>query len=229
MKTTLYGGWIGNIKGSSIASPYVSGLATLIYGKAMKAHANIRSPLLVKQRICVTSDLVNERVSNAARCGRINFWKALMFDKDLIRYKQNQPSCNEEDKPLCWKVGKIDRQKIKSLGVQLVLKSGQWWDRHDESDVPNGKPLGFNTIRSIQLEHGAGSDIYTIKYIDESNRLRQIRHAEIDGIKPKDANIFRVTQKGQGNNSAIEAQVILTEGLEEYVSCSFKPECKDEY
>ena len=90
--STLHGNSFGPMAGTSVATPYVSGLASLIFGKS-------RTPFTakqVKERILYTADFT-EILDSIVHFGRINFTRALQFQSDRVELKKEfcptPPSC----------------------------------------------------------------------------------------------------------------------------------------
>lgn len=85
--STMHGNWLGSWFGSSMAAPYVTGLASLIEGKA-RGLSRETSPAMIKERILVTADRHTPELQASSRYGRINFARALDFTSDVIVLKK---------------------------------------------------------------------------------------------------------------------------------------------
>ena len=200
-KTTFHGGWIGTMVGSSVAAPHVAGLAGVIFAKAKEIGLEL-SVQDVKQRILFTSDVTPE-VKGVSRYGRINPWKALSFEDDLII--ADAWTCPTAP---CWTKVKVDRRAART--VQVAFKDGMTEANTTKAETR----IGFNSIRSIKAE---GQGRYTVIYYDsEGRRLRRLTEAlmEVGSDRP--------FVNRDGGNTPFPKQ-----GLREYVSCTFLKSCKE--
>jgi hypothetical protein len=82
--SSLVGNAFGPMCGSSVAAPYVTGLASLMIAKAGTTfETKYVNPEAIKERIAATADLP-ESLEGKVRYGRINFAHALAYDRDLL-------------------------------------------------------------------------------------------------------------------------------------------------
>jgi subtilisin family serine protease len=200
-KTTFHGGWVGTMVGSSVAAPHVAGLAGVIFAKAKETGLEL-SVQDVKQRILFTSDVTPE-VKGVSRYGRINPWKALSFEDDLII--ADAWTCPTAP---CWTKVKVDRKAART--VQVAFKDGMTETNTTKAETR----ISFNSIRSIKAE---GQGRYTVTYYDsEGKRLRRLTEAlmEVGSDRP--------FVNKDGGNTPFPKQ-----GLREYVSCTFLKSCKE--
>ena len=79
----MHGNAFGTAAGTSVAAPYVTGLASLLFSKVAVQPDLAR---IVKERILYTTDF-SDNLDSLVRFGLINFTRALSFDKDLTVYK----------------------------------------------------------------------------------------------------------------------------------------------
>jgi hypothetical protein len=84
--STLHGNWIGTMAGSSFAAPYVTGLASMIEGKARWLDRDAR-PSEIKERILFTADRDTPELKESSQFGRINFARALDFTNTMVLLK----------------------------------------------------------------------------------------------------------------------------------------------
>jgi hypothetical protein len=82
-QTTMYGDWLGTMVGSSFATPYVTSLAALLISKA-KSLTPHPFPARIKERILATADRHPVSLRDTSRFGRINFGRALDFERDVV-------------------------------------------------------------------------------------------------------------------------------------------------
>jgi len=160
VQTALYGNSIGTVTGSSFATPYVSGLAALLFAKTKVNNLN-PSVQEVKNRILFTAD-TDDTLSKSSRFGRINFKKALDFKEDLV-------STLPCDNSPCWQHVKIDRN---SKDAKLTITSGE---SEDGQEIQSSKTMFFSDIKAIIKR----DDTYLVRYM-ETNILRQIKNATIE-------------------------------------------------
>jgi hypothetical protein len=201
-QTTMHGGWVGTMVGSSVAAPHVTGLATTMFAKARDKGWPFPSAQEVKDRIVFTADIAPE-IKGLSRYGRINPEKALRFEEDLIML---DAWCSAAP---CWTAVKINRNEARRI-QPIVFKEG----------LIDGKtPLAeervtFNDIRSLKAE---GEGRYTVFYYDSRRRLRRLTEALMEFPSEKEIVI-----KQDGKKVAFPKQ-----GLREYVSCTITKPCKE--
>jgi hypothetical protein len=78
--SSVVGNAFGRMCGTSVAAPYVSALASLIYSKAGEIDPG---PQAVKERILATADMT-DLLRGKVKFGRINFANALAYNRDLF-------------------------------------------------------------------------------------------------------------------------------------------------
>lgn len=109
--STMHGNWIGAMRGTSFATPYVTGLASLIIGKAQKAQLNY-SMAEVKQRVLATADRDTDALRESSYFGRIHFARALDFENDVVELKSDSTACTD-----CILRGRLDRTALPQIEV----------------------------------------------------------------------------------------------------------------
>jgi hypothetical protein len=194
--TTFHGDWTGMMRGTSIATPYVSGLAALLQAKLSPLHRGW-DPWEVKQRILFTTD-EPPSMRGLSRFGRINFASALAFEQDRFQYKPTL-TCPRDS---CLMTARLQR----NIREWLTIRNGM------EGDDPlPEKTILLANVRRIRSE---GENLFTVIFV-EGKLLKIIRGASISaGEKP-------VVQAETGNMVPFG-----TTGLLDYTSCSFAPACR---
>jgi hypothetical protein len=194
--STYYGDYIGPVCGSSFATPYVSGLAALLYGKAKYLGPQWPKPAEVKERILFTADKILSL--NESRFGRINYARALDFQYDWIEEKPSI-SCSGG----CRKQVAIDRNKQEIIVVTYGTQDGNVPIMDDQ--------IPFKRVRRLTSE---GDGLFTVRYLDSAGKLRILEHALISVAKKY--NIVTVDNKS--------FPLDLT-SIQEFVACSFSDRC----
>jgi hypothetical protein len=200
----LHGDYLGRVKGSSFATPYVTGLAALIYGraKAKLVRADRLTPLDLKNRILISADNPAD-LQKFSRFGRINFWKALSFETDWIRYRTS-PTCTEQE---CWQSVKIERDNSRAI---LRLRSAL---REGLGPIPNELPFKLKDVLALRAEE---SGLFTV-IVSEGSRLVRYLNADVDlSIQGGSPN---VVQRDDGRFPFVLSDMV------EYVACSFAGSC----
>jgi subtilisin family serine protease len=160
--STLRGDWFGSAFGSSVAAPYVTGLASLLFGSAKQLLAV--TPKQVKDRILYTVDF-NEKLDSIVRFGRINFDRALSHGTDVIELQGE----------FCPLSGCVVARNIKKTGQEIVVQSGLY---EDGTSVPvNGLRIPLGDIRRISRDQNLNR--FWIIY-NEGSRLRKLKQAKLD-------------------------------------------------
>lgn len=156
--STMHGNWLGPLTGSSMAAPYVTGLASLIEGKARGLNRDLR-PGQIKERIVVTADRHTQELKESSRYGRINFGRALDFTSDVVVLKSST-GCTTE----CVLRGNL----VKDLSSKLRIV----YKPFPDSPIKN-KDIFLLDLRRV-VEDGTGITVYFI----EDHRLRAIHGAQ---------------------------------------------------
>jgi hypothetical protein len=147
--SSLAGNAFGRMCGTSVAAPYVTGLASLLVAKSRTTYPD---PAALKERIVVTSDF-DLALEGMVRFGRINFGNALDYDKDLVKAASQQ--CAVDQAP-CF----ISREGKLKLNQSLAENGG------------NGPPeLSLRDIRRISRD---ASDESEFRVIYSQNSQLQI-------------------------------------------------------
>lgn len=154
--STMYGDWLGTLVGSSMAAPYVTGLASLIEGKARRLNLDL-TPAQLKERILVTADRHTADLQASSRYGRINFGRALDFTNDVVVLKSST-GCTE-----CTLRGDVPKNLSGKLRISYQPYAGS---------SPKTKEILLLNVRRIVV-YGDG---ITLHYI-EDDRLRTLHGA----------------------------------------------------
>lgn len=198
----LHGGYMGRVRGSSFAAPFITGLAALVYSKAQNMSLDPK-PLQLKNRILATADKLPE-IEKFSRFGRVNFWKAMKFENDLIRYRTSV-ACPETN---CWKEVEIDRD----LTGDIKITEGH---REGTIKIDGLVKVPFSEVLSLRKQP---SGKFTIIYTEGSGKLRWVTGAQLDMSTEKYVSLPGTDTKFSFDLSEIE----------EFAACSFKPGCPDQ-
>jgi hypothetical protein len=152
---TFHGNYFGVMAGTSVATPYVTGLASLIYAKAGPSRTPL--PLEVKQRILYTADFT-DTLDGLVRFGRINFRRALNFSPDTVQIKKDMCTTS------CDIAGKFLRDR------EVRLSKG-------ELDGETVGTLQVKDIRRIAAEDDSPASFYWIVFVKDG-QLKKIRRAK---------------------------------------------------
>jgi Subtilase family len=159
--STMHGHWIGTLAGSSMAAPYVTGLASLIEGKARSMNLEFK-PSQIKERILVTADRHTPELKESSRYGRINFGRALDFMSDVVVLKPGT-GCTS-----CTLKGHLVRAPKAAINIMYVPEG---------DDKPTIKAITLLDLRRLVVQ----DDVLTVHFHEEG-RLRTISGAQfIDG------------------------------------------------
>jgi hypothetical protein len=200
--STVYGGYVRAVSGSSFATPYVSGLASLIAGRAGVMHYNVM-PATLKERLLFTADLLPQ-LGRLVRFGRINFDRALAFDHSLI-VKVGQDNCQDID---C--AEQVDLSYDPAL--ELMVSS---------ADTESGRHLKNKEIEWIDILRLAKiGDTYTIIYKTD-HKLNLLRNAHIESF-------IRGPLKQRRANTTDPYQDLDLATIGDYTACSFRDGCGGE-
>jgi Subtilase family len=154
---TFHGNHFGLMAGTSVATPYVTGLASLIYAKAGPSRHPL--PHEVKQRILYTADFT-DTLDGLVRFGRINFRRALNFSQDTVQIKKDLCTTS------CEITGKFRRDR------EVHLSKG-------ELDGVTVRTLQVKDIRRIAAEDDSPASLYWIVFVKDGE-LRKIRQAKFE-------------------------------------------------
>lgn len=156
--STMHGNWLGLLNGSSMAAPYVTGLASLIAGKARGLDRDL-TPAQIKERILVTADRQTQELRDSSRYGRINFSRALDFTNDIIVLK-GSTGCAD-----CMLRGNI----VKNFSSKLRITY-----RTNVTSIAKNKEIPLLDVRRIVVN----SEGITVHYI-EDDRLHSVHGAQL--------------------------------------------------
>jgi Subtilase family len=194
--STMHGNWVGVMQGSSFASAYVTGLASLIIAKVKFLNANWTIPEL-KHRILFSADN-DPPLQQTSRFGRINFERALAFEDDiLITRAPTSQQC-----PTCRVVGLLDRNRPRAVTFMRSFGS-----------APVLVPIQVQSIRRLKSD---GDGVYTVYNLEEDGRLRK---RESMALMNPDEKLFVRTSLDSSSISIRMGDII------DFVSCSFSPLC----
>lgn len=149
--STMHGNWLGPMAGSSMAAPYVTGLASLIEGKARGLDRDA-PPALIKERILVTADRNTADLKASSRYGRINFERALDFTNDVLTLKRTS-GCTE-----CTLRGEM----VKAVSAKVRINYPPF-----RNATPVNKEIPLINVRRLVVD----ADGITVHFIEDS-RLR---------------------------------------------------------
>ena len=159
--STLFGNAYGTLDGTSVATPYVTGLASLV-----QVQSRARSPKEVKERILYTADF-SDTLDRLVAFGRINFRRALALEHDALTLKDcGSTACELQP---------VDVRKEPSDEVRIV--EGQ----RDGRDLQAPVTLKVRDIRRLAAAHDSPQSRYWVIYVDELKVLRKIREARFEG------------------------------------------------
>ncbi len=159
--STLFGNAYGTLDGTSVATPYVTGLASLV-----QVQARARSPREVKERILYTVDLT-DTLDRLVAFGRINFRRALALEHDTMTLKDCANAACE--------LQSVDVRKEPSDEVRIV--EGQ----RDGRDLQGPITLKVRDIRRLAAVDDSPQSRYWVIYVDETKVLRKIREVRFEG------------------------------------------------
>lgn len=174
--SALYGNAFGKVQGTSMAAPYVAGLASLIAAKRSRAPI----PQCTKERICYTSDF-DDTLETEVHFGRINFTRALNVlqapssgQAKVIDLEDGRVECISAS-PHCASVnGAIVRASLlDDSSSALSVVAGQ----RDGKPIEDPVPVNTATLRRLHAESGPHK--YTIVY-KVGSELHLIRHGVLD-------------------------------------------------
>jgi hypothetical protein len=159
--STLFGNAYGTLDGTSVATPYVTGLASLV-----QVQARARSPREVKERILYTADL-SDRLDSLVAFGRINFRRALALERDTMTLKDcGSVTCELQP---------VDVRKEPSDEVRVT--EGQ----QDGRDFQGPITIKVRDIRRLAAANDSPDSRYWVIYMDQFKVLHKIREARFEG------------------------------------------------
>ncbi|MER8848561.1 S8 family peptidase [Mesorhizobium australicum] len=200
--STLVGNRYGEMYGTSVATPYVTGLAALIVGKLRKklldrgAGGWVMEPRPVDIRIAVTADPLEKGGDRLVRFGRINFRRALSFDTDNVSFADGSPSFS----------GEILRETSEVLRVKSALLEEDGDAQEDQSL----ERIQIGKLLSLHREPG-GSDFRVLSLKAPEDQIVIHRHVVF-----VDGSALRV----KGSATAFSLATI-----QEFTACTFFPQC----
>jgi hypothetical protein len=166
--TTLHGNWFAIVKGSSVAAPYVTGLASLLYAKAAMLHVDpAPSVQTIKQRILFTAQ-PDLSLAGTSRFGRIDFGRAIDFENSVIEFHSG-PACPRP----CIKPVRIDADADDGIVVLKGLKNGI-------TPLANKVFISFAALGRLIAQDGTSR--FAVYYIDSDGRPAKIENAELGEV-----------------------------------------------
>jgi hypothetical protein len=171
--STLDGNFLGSADGTSVAAPHVTGLASLIYARALGLLPRlVPRPPEVKERILATADF-SDTLDDVVQFGRINFRRALAFPGDVLVLKS--PICGGS-RP-CEVKGRVRKTPAEEIRVIEGNIGGV--------DITTPRPIKVKHIRRIAAKDETPDSRYWVVYVDDLNPqgpiLRKIVDAKFDG------------------------------------------------
>jgi hypothetical protein len=159
--STLHGNAYGMLDGTSVATPYVTGLASLVQVKG-----RTQTPKDIKERILYTADFT-DILDALVAFGRINFRRALALERDTMTLKDcGSPACELQE---------VDVRKDPSDEVRIV--EGQ----QDGRDLQGTITLKVRDVRRLAAVDDSADSRYWVVYMDPFKVLRKIREARFEG------------------------------------------------
>ncbi|MEF9926449.1 MAG: S8 family serine peptidase [Massilia sp.] len=199
--SAYFGNAFGPMQGSSVATPYVAGLASLLYAQVRLQSRGKITPDTpdVANRIRYTADLT-DALNETVRFGRINAARALAFDTDKISV--NGPEETEEHMP-----GTV----VRTTDVVIVSEAA-------EADLGTGTMLARRDLKIPvsaikRISRKAKTSAYWLIY-QEDGALKRLNDATFDETQQ-----LRV-RAGRGLPGERISTVKLN-SIREYVACSF--------
>lgn len=199
--SAYFGNAFGPMQGSSVATPYVAGLASLLYAQVRLQSRGKITPDTpeVANRIRYTADLT-DALNETVRFGRINAARALAFDSDKISV--DGPDNAEKHMP-----GTV----VRTTDVVTVTEAA-------EADLGTGTVLArrdlkipVSAIKRISRKATPGA--YWLVY-QENGALKRLNDATFDETQQ-----LRV-RAGRGLPGEF-ISIVKLNNIREYVACSF--------
>ena len=163
----VFGHAFAPMRGSSVAAPFVTALASLILAK--EAARAVR-PRQVRERILYTSDFSDE-LDMVVHFGRVNFERALQTDTGLLEPASAPPG------------GGAIRGRAVGLSSRVRIESGLL------AGQPFQKRLELSQIRRITSR---GDGTHWVVYLDDEGVLRKVSEARFE-----DGSSLRFQAAGQ--------------------------------
>jgi hypothetical protein len=159
--STLFGNAYGTLDGTSVATPYVTGLASLVHVKG-----KTQTPKDIKERILYTVDFT-DTLDGLVAFGRINFRRALALERDTLTLKEcGSAACELQP---------VDVRKEPSDEV-TVLEGQQ-----DGRDLQRPLTIKVRDLRRLSAVDDSPESRYWVVYMDHVKVLRKIREARFEG------------------------------------------------
>lgn len=192
--SSLIGDKFGEMCGTSVAAPYVSGLASLLLAKS--PFGPNMTPINIKQRILTTADMPGF-LKGRVRYGRINFKRALQYEDDLLFV-----DANDCDAPPCTvQIG----GSVAKVGRELAINEA--WERNRKR---NG-PLDITRILRIVRE-ADNSRRYRVIYLGDDGNMEILYNVLFDPSAKLD--VYKT-----GKSAAVD-QVVNLENVADFTPCS---------
>jgi hypothetical protein len=190
-QSSFDGNFRGRMRGTSVATPFVSALASLLYSKK----GSRTQPSAVKDRILLTADLSDD-FDEIVRFGKINFSRALANLDSFTLVAANSlcdPNCTPN-------MGTVRADPADQIEIQQGTIEG----------IPITQPKPIKVANLMRLSRPDGKSPFYVVYRDETGVLRKVRGATFNNSQVLQ---FKKTGENRFNGT-------LVNDLKEYV-CSF--------
>jgi hypothetical protein len=159
--STLFGNAYGTLDGTSVATPYVTGLASLVQAKG-----KTQTPKDLKERILYTVDFT-DTLDGLVGFGRINFRRALALERDTLTLKDCASAACE--------LQPVDVRK--ELSDEVRILEGQ----QDGRDLQGPFTIKVRDLRRLAAVDDSPESRYWVVYVDHVKVIRKIREARFEG------------------------------------------------